>query len=324
MDIKKRISTELKEDPYRDFFATLKLESVFFTQSKFSEPWGVEIPELDKFIMFHLIVSGSCELLLDNNNITLGAGDFVIFPQGKGHGIEGGKPEQRAHLSEMQLEQVTERYDTLTFGGGGDECNMICGCCILHHPIADRLQRILPEYMLITSDKKVLSESIRSLINLLSQETLHLGVGAEATMTRLTDVILIKSIREYLTSASSEHKKFLEALQDSRIGHALMLIHRNYAEELCVVTLAKSVGMSRTSFINKFKSLMGETPYHYLLKWRMAMATKRLLETNDSSLSIGLGLGYKSEPAFSRAFKQVTGKLPSQVRNKSSSNELSI
>ena len=70
--------------------------------------------------------------------------------------------------------------------------------------------------------------------------------------------------------------------------------------------------MSRSSFAQKFKETVGESPIGYLTRWRMLLAGDRLANSNDPISVISLSLGYESESAFSTAFKRVMGCSPRQ------------
>jgi AraC-like DNA-binding protein len=72
--------------------------------------------------------------------------------------------------------------------------------------------------------------------------------------------------------------------------------------------------MSRTTFSEHFKKVVGDTPLNYLTQWRMALAKSKLFYNKDSVLEIALGLGYQSEAAFSRAYKKAVGVAPSHFR----------
>ena len=42
------------------------------------------------------------------------------------------------------MERVTERYERLTHGGGGEVCRLICVCVRFDHAAAERLVEALP------------------------------------------------------------------------------------------------------------------------------------------------------------------------------------
>jgi AraC-like DNA-binding protein len=53
---------------------------------------------------------------------------------------------------------------------------------------------------------------------------------------------------------------------------ALRGIHIETAHRWTLATLARQAGMSRSSFAERFARVIGMTPLHYLLQWRIAVA----------------------------------------------------
>ena len=82
--------------------------------------------------------------------------------------------------------------------------------------------------------------------------------------------------------------------------------------------LAHAAGMSRTAFAQLFKEKVGRPPMVYLTHWRMTLAAKRLKEPKESVSSVAHAVGYKSESAFSAAFRRTRGSSPRKyIRDKS-------
>jgi AraC-like DNA-binding protein len=52
----------------------------------------------------------------------------------------------------------------------------------------------------------------------------------------------------------------------------------------------------------------------YLKRWRLQLAAEQLTRGSAKVASIGTQVGYESEAAFSRAFKQETGLSPAAWR----------
>jgi AraC-like DNA-binding protein len=107
---------------------------------------------------------------------------------------------------------------------------------------------------------------------------------------------------------------WLGALRDKQIGRALSLVHRDAARMWTVESLATEVAMSRSAFAVRFTELVGEPPMHYVARWRMHVALTRLKEEGTALGELAIRLGYRSEAAFSRAFKRVIGVSPGTAR----------
>jgi len=63
-----------------------------------------------------------------------------------------------------------------------------------------------------------------------------------------------------------------------------------------------------------FRSVTGESIQRYLRKLRLEFAVNQLLCTDETIISIALRAGYQSHEAFTRAFQQRVGLLPSTLR----------
>jgi AraC-like DNA-binding protein len=107
----------------------------------------------------------------------------------------------------------------------------------------------------------------------------------------------------------AESHGWIGALSDPKIGAGLRLLHRDVSRNWKVEELARSVGMSRSAFALRFKTLVGVPPLDYLLRWRMQRA-RDLLRRNDNVATVAFRLGYQSESAFGNAFKRIYGRSP--------------
>jgi len=313
-NIGNRIDTKIQSDTFGQVFHLLKMKSVFYTCAELKHPWGIEMPPIENSMMFHLVISGSFIATVKGVEKKLTEGDFIIIPNGEGHLTKSESDVKVTQLKDLPFVSVTELYETLSFGGEGELCELVCGAVTFDHPIASQLVELLPDYIIADSKKSEQASSLQTLMKLLAIETKQLSVGGEAVITRLADIVVIQAIREYMSSHNELDASWLSALKDKRIGAALALIHEKPGTDWSLAKLAEKVNMSRTSFAQLFKSLVGNTPIDYLTDWRMSIAYNRLLQTNDKMLSIALDLGYQSESSFSRAFKKYKGYPPGDVR----------
>lgn len=315
-DYVQRTKTKIDDQPVGRLLGSLSMESAFITNSNLSSPWALGMPPMSNCMMFHLVIEGNAHFAVGNDKFVLNSGDFVLFPKGEGHDLSDGQCKHITPLKELPIQQVTSRYETLEFGGQGASTKLICGVLLFQHPLAIKLLGILPRYIKVSRETEDSIGIVRTLSELLGDEAKSVSVGAEAVIARLADILVIAAFRQYLSELTDEKLGWLAALQDDRIGKSLKLIHDKPAKHWSLEELALAVGMSRTSFAQQFKQLVGNTPIDYLTEWRMSLAYSRLQLTKDTVLAIALDIGYQSEAAFSRAFKKVIGKSPGEIRKR--------
>jgi AraC-like DNA-binding protein len=122
----------------------------------------------------------------------------------------------------------------------------------------------------------------------------------------------VQMVRVYLKT-TTRPPGWLGAMADDHIGRALASVHNDYARHWTVEDLAANVGMSRTAFAVRFKTLVGFAPLEYLTQWRMAIARQQL-KAGKSLSTVAGNVGYGSDTAFNAAFKRSTGQSPGRYR----------
>ncbi|PKH05497.1 AraC family transcriptional regulator [Moritella sp. Urea-trap-13] len=99
------------------------------------------------------------------------------------------------------------------------------------------------------------------------------------------------------------------------ISKAIVIIRTKYNETLIIANLAKSVGMSSSSFHNHFKSITKLTPLQYQKNLRLLKA-KMLIKTKGISVTAAaFEVGYKSKNQFSREYTRKFNVSPSSDRS---------
>jgi AraC-like DNA-binding protein len=219
-----------------------------------------------------------------------------------------------AKLFDLPRKQISERYEILRYGRGGEAANLICGTVRFKHPAAYQLVRLLPKLICIEAWQSPQMEWIQSTLRLMATEARLMRPGGETIITRLADILVIQAIRSWMAGAPLAQKGWLGALQDKQIGYALLLIQREPARRWTVASLAKEAAMSRSGFAARFKKLVGESPMQYITHWRMNLALTWLKKERVSLGELANRLGYQSEAAFSRTFKRFIGFSPGVAR----------
>lgn len=97
-----------------------------------------------------------------------------------------------------------------------------------------------------------------------------------------------------------------------RIGKALRRIRESYAEAVDVAALANEAGMSIAAFHAHFKALTQTTPIQFLKTTRLQQARLLMMREGVSAAHASQLVGYESNSQFSREFKRLFGRTPTQ------------
>lgn len=304
-------------DPLGEVLHLLKLSGTFYCQTELSAPWGFNVPRVDGVLAFIVVTEGQCWLEIgDRKPLLIGQGNLVLLTSGAPHILRSGPDAKTEDLASLPVRKITDAYETLHYGGGGDVTRAMYGIVRFDHAAGQRLMAMLPDVLKIDTWQGYAGTWLQSTLQFISNEARQLRPGGETVITRLADVVVIEAIRNWINTAPEANTGWLQALRDAQIGQAIMAMHRTPAEGWTVETLAKTAGMSRSAFSARFTALVGQSAMQYLTVWRMQLARQKLLETGLPLATIADSLGYTSEPAFSRAFKRVFGVSPGQIRHK--------
>jgi AraC-like DNA-binding protein len=297
--------------------ATVRLRTAVYATFRQRPPWGVRIPE-SRGAAFHAIVSGQCWFRLKEHGAPslLGAGDVVVLPRGDAHTFSD---DPRSPVRTIDLEAGSARLRALRPPLGVDDpraTTVVCGHMWFDDERANPLVEMLPPVLFFRATEQGdpvawLAPMLRYVAREIDEDP---SAGTDAVLARLSDVIVIQAIRAHVAGLPLDGRGWLHALADRQLGAALALIHAHPDKPWTLAKLASEVGASRSSLAVRFTRVVGEAPLRYLTRWRVQCAQRLLRGTRANVAEIGERVGYRTEAAFSRAFKRWTGVAPSVFR----------
>jgi AraC-like DNA-binding protein len=158
------------------------------------------------------------------------------------------------------------------------------------------------------------------LIGLTVEEARSNLPGGDAVRLRLSELIFVEAIRRHLAaqpvSQPAAGQGWLAGLADPAVGRAPAFLHGEPARPWTPDQLARAAGVSRTVLAERFAERVGSPPMRYLTLWRMQLAARLLADHSLKVAAAAHAVGYKSEAAFSRAFKKATGTAPGAWRRR--------
>jgi AraC-like DNA-binding protein len=293
----------------------LRMNGAFYCRSELTAPWGLTLPAMPGYLWFHVVTAGRLWLETEaTGGDWIELSELALVPHGEGHVLRSDPGAPAPGILQLERELVSERYEILRHGDGGEPTSLICGAVRFEHPAARHLIEILPRMVHIEPGRSPRLDWMQPLLRLMAAEAAEFRPGGEAVITRLGDILVIQAIRAWMESDPAAQTGWLGALQDPQIGRAISLIHRDPAREWTVASLARELAMSRSAFAARFTELLGEPVMRHVARWRMHVAVAALREEAATVGELADRLGYRSEAAFSRAFKRVIGTSPGAVR----------
>lgn len=238
----------------------------------------VELPDDKRHGYLHLIRSGDVTFTHDTvPPLRIATPTLVFYPRGLRHALDAPHGLQARLLSAAA-----------GFHGGAD----------------NPLVRALPPFMVVPLTEGALGPTLQ----VLALEAEREEEGRDLVLERLADVLIIQIMRHAFKSGRLS-PQLLAGLADERLGRALAAIHDAPQSNWNLASLARVAGMSRSAFALYFQQVVGITPGDYLLQSRMNLA-KTLLRQGEQVKAVSAGVGYASQPAFTRAFTESTGLSP--------------
>lgn len=112
--------------------------------------------------------------------------------------------------------------------------------------------------------------------------------------------------------AEAVRQMVLSGSKMNRIGKAIALIKRLYAQPLRIENLAQEANMSVSSLHAHFKEVTGISPLQYQKRLRLQEARRLMLTATSDAASAAFQVGYESPSHFSREYARMFGAPPIQ------------
>ncbi len=144
----------------------------------------------------------------------------------------------------------------------------------------------------------------------MSEETERDAIGSGVVSSRLADVLLVETLRTHVGQVGPHERGWFGALIDPRMGRALRALHEDVARSRTVADLAGGAGISRAAFPAEFTRRIGQPPLSYLRSWRLTLARRTRSRGEEMVASVAYAVGYRSQGAFTHAFRRTFGTSP--------------
>ena len=286
----------------------LRLDGAIFFRAEYTEGWAIESPPpadlagmlapgRSRVTLFHIVVNGSCTIVLDSGETSrAGDGDVVVLPYGTQHVMHGeNQTDSVPPIASLIDRPAWDSLPVVRHGGGGERTDIVCGYLVSDDPLFDPdLLALSP--MFVVRPAGAAANWVQASIDFAM-------TGPSATTTpRLAELVLKEILRTHLVNTPAADSGLLAAVCDPVLSPALAAIHGRPERNWTVSDLATEAAASRSTLDQRFRDLLGRSPMRYLTEWRMHVAEGLLVNTEETVAAIANRVGYNAVEAFSRAF----------------------
>ncbi|MEL0586842.1 MAG: AraC family transcriptional regulator [Candidatus Thiodiazotropha sp. (ex. Lucinoma kazani)] len=290
-----------------EIFKSIRLEGSVLFDSMLSAPWELNLERSNR-PRFHLVLEGFTWIQSPSfsDPVCIKAGEAIFINDPSPHSL----------VDTLKRSSGQPVIDAVRKSVILSRCRLICGTFgfdeQMKHPLLDTLP-LVTQFSMSQQHR-----SLWALVRVMTDELDDAQPGSTVVIDRMCELLLVYILRSY-TAKNPDVPAFVAALSDRVVSRALQLLHQYPERNWTLDSLAPAAGLSRSALVERFRLLVGVPPMTYLRTWRMHTA-KRLLDNPTTSITkVARQVGYTSDTAFNRAFKQFFNESPGAVRAKTSS-----
>ncbi len=280
----------IEADPVSEVLGLLQLRGTGVGHAQVG-PQGLVHPEGDAY--FHVVETGSVQMQAEGATpaVEATAGALVLVPRGRGHRI---------------------------VARSTDGARLLTGMFRADSSVGASMLAALPSAMVVASDDGRVPHWLAVTTGFMLAEASAQTPGRAVMLARLVDLLFVQAVRHWLRAESARGSTgWVSALGDPKLVKVLGRLHAQLEHDWSVDALAQVAALSRSAFTERFVAAIGEPPMRYLARARMSVAARMLRGTVHPVAEVGRRVGYASEAAFSRKFKETFGISPQLWREPS-------
>jgi AraC family L-rhamnose operon transcriptional activator RhaR/AraC family L-rhamnose operon regulatory protein RhaS len=222
------------------------------------------------------------------------AGDVFVLNGDMFHGFEDAYGINLCNIMYDPAQFLDEREDITQLAG--------YHALFVLEPLYRRFSEFQSRLRLNQEQLITVSEVIRELKTEHDQRPL----GHQTQIRSLFTLLIVYLSRCYQDYGSSDHTWQLAAVMN--------YLNENFTRPIHMKELARLAHMSTSHFTRIFRCTFHTSPIDYLIRLRLRKACELMREEHYSLTQIAHDVGFSDSNYFSRQFKRIIGKTPSQYR----------
>ena len=274
-------------------FTTPYSTAATFEKENFETGYHVQ-----EFYEICIVSKGSGYHVIEDTVVKAIKGDVFIVPPGRRHAFIGGDGFNvfYIHLSPAFLEQYTPRMKSLPAFLALFEIEPLM-----------RVNGTKYRHLYLEEDK------LNEILDILKEASPkhQIDISSMLIFESYIVIALTHLCREYENMQTLVGKN---ANNDKLLMDSISEIFENYHKNLTIEHLAQIAGLSRTSYIERFKTATGTSPKRFITERRISVAKDLLTTTKTPIVKIAEEVGFYDTAHFSKCFTAAVGISPTEFR----------
>lgn len=138
-------------------------------------------------------------------------------------------------------------------------------------------------------------------------QALNSGVGSAVMFESFARIFLVKLIQKYGLERTEE-LAFTQSFTAKHYKRVLDYVAENFSQNIVLEDMAREAGLSPFHFARLFKQTIGDSPYQFVMSYRVEQAKDMLGKTDLALIEIAQCCGFSDQAHFSRVFKNILAK----------------
>ncbi len=246
-----------------DILHSMRLTGGVFLEAEFTAPWSIEAQVTHEdcsaymqtpreIIAYHLITAGRCLIMLkDGHSMQLKRGDLVLLPRNTPHILATGPEITPVPADRLIQKDPNGGVARIAHGGGQERTQVLCG--FLGSATENVcLAALLPEALKLGSEDWPAAPWIETTFRFAVQESARRQADSREAVARLAELLFLEAVRRYFALHPRAQEAALAGMHDNQVGRALVLMHKHLYQPWSTESLARQIGLSRSSFADRF------------------------------------------------------------------------
>ncbi len=304
--------SQISPEDLNGLLSTLEVDVVALSECLVSSGYRLEMAGID-VPGLHYNLRGRGRMFLSNKTcVALKPHTLIIVPPDTPFSIETSRlPGSTLQSVDGRLQSKSSNEIRRFVAGESDpEILLICGFFKAFYGASIELFSALSSPIIEQFDE---TDRLEVTLKAALAELVEQEVGSGAMSSALLKQVIITIFRRSLTSVDAGVERFA-MLNDSQIARSFAQMAANPGNHHTVDSLAEKACLSRSTFMARFRRLIGRSPMSILRELRMRQATKQLAANQLSIDQVARSSGYDSRSSFVRAFRKSYGCDPSEYR----------